>query len=42
MTIDGNPVDEGEFMFEEGMYLTFYCLCFVNEISMYMLEDKSR
>ena len=31
-TIDVNPVNEQECMFEQGMYLyVFNCLCFVNE-----------
>ena len=29
--------------FEQGVYLYFlYCLCFINEISMDMLEDQFR
>ena len=43
LTIDGNPVDEGEFMFEQGIYLSvFYCLCFVNERQVHMLQDRSK
>ena len=43
MTIDDNPVDEGECMFEQGMYLyVFHYLCFVNDISTVMSEYQAR
>ena len=43
MTNYGNPFGEVECMFEQGIYLyVLYCLCFVNDISMDMLEDQSR
>ena len=43
LTIVRDPVDEGDHMFEEGMYLSvFYCFCFANEISADMLEGQSR
>ena len=39
LTIDFNPVDEGEFMFEQAIYLYFLsCLCFIIEIFIGMLE----
>ena len=43
MTIDEYPVYEGYIMFKEVIYLhLFYCLCFVNNISKYMLDKQSR
>ena len=41
MTIYGDPVVEECYMFERGIYFPiFHCLCFVNEISTYMLEGQ--
>ena len=38
--INGDSVDEGGFMLEEGMNLPlFYCLCFLGEISIDMLGE---
>ena len=43
MTNYGNPFGEVECMFEQGIYLyVLYCLCFLNDIPMDMLEDQSR
>ena len=40
--VDANPVDVGDLFFEEGLYLSlFYCVWFVNNISMDMLEEQS-
>ena len=39
LSIDGNPVCEGDYMFEKGIYLSiFYCLCFIEDISVDMVE----
>ena len=38
MTIDDNNVDEGELIFEKGMYLPFFL---VNDTSVEILEYKS-
>ena len=41
--IDGNNVDEVEFIFEEGIYLyMFYCLHFLNETPKYVFKEKLR
>ena len=41
MTIDGGPVVEEGSMFERGTYVSvLYCLCFVNEKPVDMLEEK--
>ena len=38
LTIDGDYIDEGYRMFEEGVYLSgFYWICFVKEIYTNML-----
>ena len=41
MTIDGDPGVEEPCMFERGMYFyVSYCLCYVKDISMDMLEEQ--
>ena len=42
-TIDEYPVDGVYLIFEEGMHFSvIYCLCFVKEVLIVMLEEKSR
>ena len=37
--INRNPFCEGDYMFEKGIYLSiFYCLCFIEDISVDMVE----
>ena len=41
MTIVGGPEVGEPCMFGKGMYsCVFYCLCYVKDISTYMLEDQ--
>ena len=41
LIIYGDTKVEEPFMFQRGMYLhVFYCLCYVEEISTYMLGEK--
>ena len=41
LTINGNPVCEGDGMFGKGMYLSiFYYLGYVEEISVHIVENR--
>ena len=41
MTVDGGPVVKEGYIFERDVYFyVFYCLCFVDDISTYMLEEQ--
>ena len=41
LIIDGDPVCEGDGMFEKGVHLyIFYCLCFVEDISENIAEKQ--
>ena len=41
MTFDGGPVVKEGYIFERNVYFyVFYCLCFVDDISTYVLEEQ--